>query len=92
MKRAAPADPDEEVERRVQDLLAQMTLEEKLEQMAGSGTLEETIDYGGDTHDTPDNVRLGIPGAQIHRRPPGRHVGRVDVLSGPYGQGGGVGP
>jgi beta-glucosidase len=43
------------VERRVDDLLAQMTLDEKIDQMHGSG-------FSGGMWRTPDNERLGIPG------------------------------
>ena len=43
------------VERRVDDLLAQMTLAEKIEQMHGSG-------FSDGTWRTPGNERLGIPG------------------------------
>ncbi len=46
---------DEEVEARVDELLAQMTLAEKVEQMHGGGGID-----GGWL--TPDNERLGIPG------------------------------
>jgi len=47
----------EEVDARVESLLAQMTLDEKLEQMHGTGSL-----MGGSGWLTADNERLGIPG------------------------------
>ncbi|MEW6441781.1 MAG: glycoside hydrolase family 3 C-terminal domain-containing protein [bacterium] len=69
------SDPDAEVEARVQGLLAQMTLEEKFEQMAGNDSLLDLLDYGAGTHDTPDNVRLGIPGLKFTDGPRGVMLG-----------------
>jgi len=84
---SAPADPDEEVERRVQDLLTQMTLEEKLEQMAGNDTLLDLLDYGAGTHDTPDNVRLGIPGLKFTDGPRGVMLGESTCFPVPMARG-----
>jgi len=63
--------PEAEVEARVDDLLSQMTLEEKVEQMAGTGAL------GSGGWLAPANERLGIPGFAMIDGPRG-----VSVLGG----------
>src|SRR5262245_48793281 len=56
---AVPAyqNPQAPVEMRVDDLLARMTLEEKIEQMHGVASADPNQQNA-----TPDNARLGIPG------------------------------
>jgi len=55
-------DPKASIEDRVEDLLKQMTLEEKLEQLAG---------YGESGFDTKTNERLGIPAFKMTDGPLG---------------------
>jgi beta-glucosidase len=50
--------PKAPIESRVEDLLGRMTLEEKVEQMHGSGFPAD----GRGLYPTPENARLGIPG------------------------------
>ncbi len=61
--------PLDEVERRVGDLLARMTLEEKIEQMHGAGPKAARGLWP-----TPDNERLGIPGFRMVDGPRGVHA------------------
>ncbi len=63
--------PSAQVETRIDGLLAEMTLDEKLGQMVGSGG---PIDG---TWQTPDNPRLGIPGFRMMDGPRG-----VGVIAG----------
>ena len=51
-------DPRAPIEARVDDLLGRMTLEEKVEQMHGSGFPADSRGL----YPTPENPRLGIPG------------------------------
>ena len=63
-------DPTRPIDERVQDILARMTLEEKIEQMGGEfpGEVEEN---GWGMSNTPDNERLGIPGFRFTDGPRG---------------------
>jgi len=58
------------IEGRIEALLAQMTLEEKVDQMHG-----RAITPTGDLWPTPDNSRLGIPGFQMVDGPRGVRAG-----------------
>ncbi|MCX7599024.1 MAG: glycoside hydrolase family 3 C-terminal domain-containing protein [Armatimonadetes bacterium] len=60
-------DPRAPIEQRVEDLLARMTLEEKVAQLGG--------DESGMS--TPDNERLGIPGFKMSDGPHGCRWGRA---------------
>jgi beta-glucosidase len=64
------------VERRIDDLLAQMTLEEKIDQMHGSG-------FSDGAWRTPDNPRLGIPGFAMIDGPRGVQLLAGDATSFP---------
>jgi beta-glucosidase len=63
--RAFCGDAIDEVDRQVDAVLAQMTLEEKVGQMAGNG-----MGPTGNWH-TPRNIRLGIPGFRMTDGPRG---------------------
>jgi len=58
-------DQGEAVERRIDALLSQMTLDEKIDQMHGSGGMVDGL------WPTPDNMRLGIPGFRMVDGPRG---------------------
>ncbi len=58
-------DPALPVDRRVEDLLSRMTLEEKVAQLAGDGL------------ETPANERLGIPGFRMSDGPLGVRTGKA---------------
>src|SRR4030095_16523445 len=64
------------VERRVDDLLAQMTLAEKIDQMHDSG-------FSDGAWRTPDNPRLGIPGFAMIDGPRGVQLLAGDATSFP---------
>jgi len=76
-----PTKPAPSVEQRVEALLSEMSLDEKLEQMAGTtsfveflailiqGMIEEEV--GEATWETSDNERLGIPGLRFAEGPRG---------------------
>ena len=64
-------DPDQDIETRVNDLLARMTLMEKIEQLAGNADLLDVASYDNKTYNTPDNRRLGIPGLRFTDGPRG---------------------
>lgn len=68
-----PTKPAPSVEQRVEALLSEMTLDEKLEQMAGGTAVDELLEtvIQGKTWDTPDNERLGIPGLRFTDGPRG---------------------
>lgn len=70
--RAAPEDP---LERRVAELLGQMTLEEKVEQMHGSSLAPVDDLYG-----TPPNPRLGIPSFWMVDGPRGVRAGKATTF------------
>jgi len=82
---------ESEIEKRVQETLAQMTFEEKVEQMAGkvSGArmlraVGEMLDSRlGEVWTTPDNKRLGIPGLRCIDGP--RGVGKGLATAFPVG-------
>lgn len=63
------------VEERVEDLLRRMTLEEKIEQMAGLRM--EAIDS---LYHTPSNPRLGIPGYRMVDGPRGVRAGQATAF------------
>src|SRR4030095_11828867 len=71
------------VERRVDDLLAQMTLDEKIDQMHGSG-------FSDGAWRTPDNPRLGIPGFAMIDGPRGVQLLAGDATSFPVAMGRGA--
>jgi beta-glucosidase len=58
--------PNASIEARVEDLLARMTLEEKIDQMHGVLSADPTQQNA-----TPDNARLGIPGFHMIDGPRG---------------------
>lgn len=65
------------MEERVEQILSQMTLEEKIGQMAGNGSLSEVLaGYKSKPWPTPDNERLGIPGLRFTDGPRGVMLGR----------------
>ena len=64
------------VERRVDDILAVMTLDEKIDQMHGSG-------FSDGAWRTPDNARLGIPGFAMIDGPRGVQLLAGDATSFP---------
>ena len=68
-------DPARSVERRVEDLLARMTLAEKVEQM--HGLKREPIDG---LYHTPPNQRLGIPGFRMVDGPRGVRAGQATAF------------
>lgn len=68
-------DPAAPVERRVEDLLARMTLAEKVEQM--HGLQREAIDG---LYHTPANERLGIPGFRMVDGPRGVRAGKATAF------------
>jgi len=68
-------DPAQPIERRVDDLLARMTLAEKVEQM--HGLKREPIDG---LYHTPPNERLGIPGFRMVDGPRGVRAGKATAF------------
>ena len=68
-------DPSQPVERRVEDLLARMTLAEKVEQL--HGLQRAPID---DLYHTPPNERLGIPGFRMVDGPRGVRAGKTTAF------------
>jgi len=68
-------DPTQPTESRVADLLARMTLEEKIEQM--HGVQREPIDH---LYQTPANARLGIPGFRMVDGPRGVRAGKATAF------------
>jgi beta-glucosidase len=68
-------DPTQPLESRVDDLLARMTLEEKIAQM--HGLQREAIDG---LYHTPANERLGIPGLRMVDGPRGVRAGKATAF------------
>lgn len=68
-------DPSQPVERRVDDLLARMTLAEKVEQL--HGLQREPIEG---LYHTPANERLGIPGFRMVDGPRGVRTGKATAF------------
>ncbi|MBY0279513.1 glycoside hydrolase family 3 C-terminal domain-containing protein [Candidatus Binatia bacterium] len=68
-------DPSQPLERRVDDLLARMTLAEKVEQL--HGLQREPIDG---LYHTPPNERLGIPGFRMVDGPRGVRAGKATAF------------
>lgn len=65
------------MEERIEQILSQMTLEEKIGQMAGNGSLPDVLlGYRSNPWPTPDNERLGIPGLRFTDGPRGVMLGR----------------
>lgn len=60
--------PGEPVEQRVNDLLRRMSLEEKIEQLSGTG------------FETKENIRLGIPGLRMSDGPVGVRYGKATAF------------
>ncbi|MCC6213822.1 MAG: glycoside hydrolase family 3 C-terminal domain-containing protein [Polyangiaceae bacterium] len=73
-ERARPS-PQDAVERRVEEWLAELTLEEKVEQMHGSGFAPVDDLYG-----TAENARLGIPSFWMVDGPRGVRAGRATTF------------
>jgi len=69
------SDPAQPLESRVEDLLARMTLEEKVAQM--HGLQREAIDG---LYHTPANERLGIPGFRMVDGPRGVRAGKATAF------------
>jgi len=68
--------PAPSIEERVEALLSEMTLDEKLEQMVGKTPFAEFLSLlteleAVETWDTPENERLGIPGLRFAEGPRG---------------------
>ncbi len=69
--------PPMSLEERIEQILSQMTLEEKIAQMAGNGSLPDLLlGYKSSPWPTPDNERLGIPGLRFTDGPRGVMLGR----------------
>jgi beta-glucosidase len=73
--------PGADVEARIETLLSQMTLAEKVDQMHGRGDVQA---INGLWH-TPDNERLGIPGFRMVDGPRGVSIGAGNATAFPVG-------
>jgi len=79
---------EEEIEKRIAELLSKMTLDEKIEQMAGKITITHMakrmlLPNYADTWDTPENKRLDIPSFKCVDGP--RGVGTGETTCFPQG-------
>lgn len=84
----SPDEPSASIEERVERILAQMTLEEKIDQMAGDGDLFDLLlGYASKTWNTPDNERLRIPGFRFTDGPRGVMLGRSTCFPVPMARG-----
>ncbi len=69
------ATPDQSTEARVDKIVGQMTLQEKIDQMHGVGILPV-----GGLFETPDNKRLGIPPFRMSDGPRGVRIGTATTF------------
>ncbi len=78
----------EEIEKRVEELLSRMSLEEKIEQMSGQGSLIKMIrDYSAQTYNSGENQRLGIPAIRFTDGPRGVMLNRSTCFPCPSARG-----